>query len=58
MPVVLDLLVRQAAMLALLCAIGSAPATLLPRTLPAVARLAMAAPLGLALGAAVGVSAA
>src|SRR2546423_13511483 len=48
----------QAAMLALLCAIGSGPAALLPRSLPAAPRLARAAPLGLALAAALGVSAA
>src|SRR2546423_7737135 len=48
----------QAAMLALLWAIGSGPATLLPRSLPAATRLAMAAPLGRALAAALGVGAA
>src|SRR5256885_3269223 len=51
-------MLRQAAMLALLCAIGSGPATLLPRSLPAATRLAMAAPLGLALAAALGIGAA
>jgi len=54
--VALDLWVRQIGLLALLAALGSGPAALLPGSVPAAARLALAPALGLAIGAAAGVS--
>ena len=56
MEVALDLWVRQIGLLALLAALGSGPAALLPGSVPAAARLALAPALGLAIGAAAGVS--
>jgi hypothetical protein len=56
--VAVDLAARQLGLLVVLTALGSGPATYLPQEVPAIARIAVAPAFGLALGAAILVSAA